>query len=162
MSELNPVKALRALLPRPIPIAECGGLVQVRPFTLAAAVILDEIGSPLVRKAGTVPSTPFALLPSLYVLTHDPFEVLEGMAGENLLRTALAWADTLPPGAMEAIERAARRQIAAFVDVAPRGKKAAGTQTTDGSPRSRSSRPRRSAGRSPTSSTASPPQPSRS
>ena len=156
MSELNPAKALRALLPRPVVIEGLG--LEVRPLSLAAFAILDEIGSPLVREAGTVPNTPFALLPSLYVLTHDPLEVLDGMAGENLLRTALGWADALPPAALTKIERAARAQIAVFIDVAPRAKKATGTrQTTDGSPRPRSSRPRRSAGRSPTSSSASPP-----
>ncbi len=156
MSELNPAKALRALLPRPIPIAGTG--VVVRPFTLAAGALLDEIDSPLVRKEGAVPCTPFALLPSLYVLTHDPLEVLDGMSGENLLKTALKWADTLPPTVLPEIERAARVQIGRFLDVAPRAKKETGTrQTTDGSPPSRTSRPRRTAGRSPTSSTASPP-----
>lgn len=161
MSELNPAKALRALLPRPVVIEGLG--LEVRPLSLAAFAILDEIGSPLVREAGTVPNTPFALLPSLYVLTHDPLEVLDGMAGENLLRTALKWADALPPAAIAKIERAARVQIGVFLDVAPQAKKETGTRpTTDGSPPPRSSRPRRSAGRSPTSSTASPPARSRS
>lgn len=159
MSELNPAKALRALLPRPIPIPELG--IEVRPLTLAVHAILDEIDSPLVRKAGTVPSTPFALLPSLYVLTHDPLEVLDGMAGENLLKTALKWADGLPPDALGRIDRAARIQIAAFIDVAPTAKKATGTRpTTDGSPHSPSSPPTPTAGPSTPSSTASPPAPS--
>lgn len=160
MSKENPVKALRALLPRPIAIDGLG--VEVRPLSLAAFALLDEIGSPLVRERGTVPNTPFALLPSLYVLTHDPLDVLAGMAGENLLKTALQWADTLPPSALAKIDHAARVQIGVFLDVAPKSKKEEGTQTTDGSPRPRSSRPRRSAGRSPTSSTASPPAQSRS
>ena len=161
MSKENPIKALRAMLPRPIAIDGLG--VEVRPFSLAAAALLDEIGSPLVRKAGTVPNTPFALLPSLYVLTQDPLEVLAGMVGENLLKTALKWADGLPPDALAKIERAARVQIDVFLDVAPRAKKATGTRpTTDGSPRSPSSRRPSSAGRSPTSSTASPPARSRS
>ena len=161
MSKENPVKALRALLPRPIAIEGLG--IEVRPFSLAAASLLDEIGSPLVRERGTVPNTPFALLPSLYVLTHDPLEVLAGMTGENLLKTSLKWADELPPDALEKIERAARIQIGVFLDVAPQAKKEAGTRkTTDGSPRSPSSRRPSSAGRSTTSSTASPPARSRS
>lgn len=159
MSELNPVKALRALLPRPIPIPELG--IEVRPLTLAVHAILDEIDSPLVRKAGTVPSTPFALLPSLYVLTHDPIDVLAGMTGENLLKTALKWADELPPDALGKIDRAARIQIAAFLDVAPTAKKETGTRpTTDGSPHSPSSPPTPTAGPSTPSSSASPPAPS--
>ncbi|MBR1836277.1 MAG: hypothetical protein IJ783_03230 [Kiritimatiellae bacterium] len=160
MSALNPEKALRALLPRPISIE--GTDLCVRPLSLAAFALLDAIGSPLVREPGTAPDTPMALIPSLYVLTHDPLEVLDGMADANLLRTALKWADALPPDAMAKVERAARAQIAAVLAVAPQGKKAAGTRTTDGSRRSPTSRQAPTAGRSPTSSTASPPARSRS
>ena len=159
MCELNPAAALRALLPRPIPIEGAG--LGVRPLSLAAFALLDEIGSPLLQDGAGRPGT-LSLLPSLYVLTHDALEVLDGMAGENLLRTALAWAETLPPAAMRDIERAARAQIAAVLAVAPRGKKEEGTRTTDGSPRLPTSPQAPTGGRSPTSSTASPPPRSRS
>jgi hypothetical protein len=83
MSKANPVKAVAALLPRPIPTV--GG--TVRPLTLGVYAILERISSPLLV-AGAEPS-PMDLVPSLYVLTHDPADALSG----DLFAKSLAWAD---------------------------------------------------------------------
>ena len=92
MGKGNPRKAMAALLPTPIGV---GGGLAVRPMTLGMWAALERIGSPLVT--GEVPKDALELLPSLYLLTHDPREVFRG----NVLDLAMQWADTVPGGARE-------------------------------------------------------------
>lgn len=114
MSEANPVKAMSALIPEPITTPE--GVV-VRPLTLGVFALLERIKSPTLVRCKT---DSLALLPSLYILTHDPREVLERFGELDAL--AVAWADTLPPHAIGAIEAAAAVQIQRMLDViAPEG-----------------------------------------
>ena len=105
MSKANPRKAMAALLPP-------GGAV-IRPMTLGVYAALERIGSPLVT--GKEPKDTLELIPSLYLLTHDPREVFRG----NVLDLAMQWADTQPVGVVERIREAAARQMAAFYDVVP-------------------------------------------
>lgn len=141
MSKANPRKAVAALLPLPL---DCGEGVSVRPMTLGMWAALERIGSPLVT--GREPSDTLELLPSLYLLTHDPREVLRG----DLLASAIAWADTVTTGAMGRIRSACARQMNAFFDVLPEvEKKKDQSGTTDGSPCS-------STGRRPSTDGASP------
>lgn len=110
MSKANPRKAMTALLPLPI---GCGEGVVVRPMTLGMWAALERIGSPLVT--GDDKADALALLPSLYLLTHEPAEVFKG----NIVELAMDWADTVPVSTMEMIRRAAYRQMNAAFDVIP-------------------------------------------
>ena len=112
MSKANPRKAMAALLPLPI---RCGEGVTVRPMTLGMWAALERIGSPLVT--GEEPKDALELIPSLYLLTHDPREVFAG----NVLDLAMQWADTQPVSVMADIREAAYRQMNAAFDVIPEG-----------------------------------------
>lgn len=125
MAKPNPSKALAAFLPAPIPIP--GTDVAVRPLTLAAYAILEKIGSPLVVPTEDV--TALDVIPTLYVLTHDPVDVLSA----DLAAASVAWADGLAPSALIPIEAAARRQIRAWLDVIPETEKKKTGKATDGS-----------------------------
>ena len=144
MSSANPAKSIAAILPAPI-CTSCG--VVVRPLTLGAYALLERIESPMISGA-IVPV--LETLPSLYILTHDGREVLERI--DDIEALAIGWADTLPPSALRDIEVAARRQIAAMLDVVADESAKKKAATTAGSPRSRSGQPRRTAGPSTTSS----------
>ena len=135
---MNPRKTLAAALPLPI---EAAGL-EVHPMTLGRWAALERIGSPLVT--GERPRDSLELVPSLYLITHDPREVFRG----NIVDAAMQWADTLPVEALEAILAAARRQMAAVFGVVPEAdpKKAMGAGTTAGFPRSSTSPRRNTAG----------------
>ena len=139
MSESNPVKAMCALIPEPITTPE--GVV-VRPLTLGVFALLERIKSPTLVECKT---DTLALIPSLYVMTHGPAYVLAHLA--NLEAVSVAWADTLPPQAVGAIEAAATVQIRRMIDVIASesdGKKKA---TTAGSPPSCSGPLKRTTGR---------------
>ena len=82
-------------------------------MTLGMWAALERIASPLVT--GKEPSDTLELLPSLYLLTHDPREVLRG----DLLAESIAWADGLGVDAMARIRTACYRQMNAFFDVLP-------------------------------------------
>ena len=127
MSKTNPRKAMAALLPLAV---ECPCGATVRPMTLGMWAALERIGSPLVT--GKEPKDTLELVPSLYLLTHDPREVLRG----DLLEAAVAWADSLPVTALAEIRAACDRQAGAVFDVVPEiEKKKTGPAMTDGSPR---------------------------
>lgn len=132
---------MSALLPLPLKTA-CG--VTVKPMTLGMYAALERIGSSLVT--GEEAKDTLELIPSLYLLTHDPREVFRG----NVLELAMEWADTMPVSAVEEIKAACLRQVGAMTDVipqlSPEELKKNGAETTDGSPRSRPSRPKHSAG----------------
>ena len=110
MSKSNPRKAIAALIPEAIEIP--GIDVVVRPLTLAQFAILERLDSPLLKNGKT---TTLELLPSLYVLCHEPAESLHG----NVMDKAVAWADSLPPNCVELIKDAANRQVKTVVDVVP-------------------------------------------
>ena len=168
MSKANPRKAVRALLPE----SKSGDGWTVRPLTLATYAILERIKSPLL---GVVPADGvLSLVPSLYVLTHDPLDSLSG----DLFGKSVKWADSLPPAALVAIRDACDAQIRAMIDVVPEvpqddSKK---KDTTDGSPSlpngparptagrgaKPSSRPRRASSRSSGGSAAQPTEPTTS
>lgn len=95
MSRANPKKAVAALIPP--------GQAAIRPMTLGVYAALERIESPLVTNVP--PKDTLDLIPSLYLLTHDPREVFRG----NVLDLAMQWADTQPVGVVEEI-RAARRR----------------------------------------------------
>ena len=141
MSRTNPKKAMAALLPLPIK-TPCG--VTVRPMTLGMFAALERIGSSLVT--GEEAKDTLELIPSLYLLTHDPREVFRG----NVLELAMEWADTMPVSAVEEIKAACLRQVGALTDVisqlSPDELKKNGAEMTAGSPRSQPSRPKPSAG----------------
>ena len=124
MSKTNPRKAMAALLPL---AAECPCGAVVRPMTLGMWAALERIGSPLVT--GKEPKDTLELVPSLYLLTHDPREVLRGTFFDD----AVAWADTLPLSALEEIQSACYKQMGAMFDVLPEVKKKTRRQATDGS-----------------------------
>ena len=140
---------MAAILPLDIDVGVAG--LRVRPMTLGMYAALERIGSPLVT--GEEPKDALELVPSLYLLTHDPREVFRG----NIVDLAMAWADTVPVAAMDAIRRACERQMQAVYDVVPEEdpKKARSAGTTAGFPRSSIGRPRRTTGGSKTSSGAS-------
>ena len=109
MSKANPRKAVRALLPE----SKSGDGWTVRPLSLATYAILERIKSPLlgvVRADGVL-----SLVPSLYVLTHDPLDSLSG----DLFGKSVKWADSLPPAALVAIHDACNAQVRAIIDVVP-------------------------------------------
>lgn len=105
MGRANPRKAVAALIPP--------GGAAIRPMTLGVYAALERIGSPLVT--GEEPRDTLELIPSLYLLTHDPREVFRG----NVLDLAMQWADAQPVSAVEAIRSAAEAQMAAFAAVLP-------------------------------------------
>ena len=141
MSRTNPRKAMAALLPLPLKTA-CG--VTVKPMTLGMYAALERIGSSLIT--GEEAKDTLELIPSLYLLTHDPREVFRG----NVLELAMEWADTMPVSAVEEIKAACLRQVGAMTDVipqlSPEELKKNGAEMTVGSQRSRPSRPKPSAG----------------
>lgn len=101
-----------------LPLAlECPCGATVRPMTLGMWAALERIGSPLVT--GKEAKDTLELVPSLYLLTHDPREVLRG----SFFDDAVAWADTLPVSALEEIRDACYRQMGAMFDVLPEVKK---------------------------------------
>ena len=105
MSRTNPRKAMAALLPP--------GQAVIRPMTLGMYAALERIESPLVT--GKDAKDTLDLIPSLYMLTHDPREVFRG----NIMDLAMAWADTVPVETMKAIRLAALEQMRAMIDVTP-------------------------------------------
>lgn len=113
MSKGNPRKAMAAILPLPLSCGEWEGAPVVRPVTLGMWAALERIESPLVT--GAEPKDALELIPSLYLLTHDPREVFRG----NMLDAAMQWADTQPVHVMAAIRNAAYRQMNAVFDVTP-------------------------------------------
>ena len=144
---------MAALLPLAVK-CPCGE--TVRPLTLGMYAALERIGSPLVT--GAVPKDALELIPSLYLLTHDPREVL----ASGFFDAAMAWADSLPVTALGEIRDACYRQMDAMGDVLPEEKKKTRRRATVGS-RGSSTGPRRStAGASGKSSGISPSARSRS
>ncbi len=141
MSKANPKKAMAALLPLPLKVS---GGYTVRPMTLGMWAALERIGSPLVT--GEEPKDALELIPSLYLLTHDPREVFRG----NVVDLSMQWADTVPVATMDAIRRACYRQMNAAFDVMPEddSKKARRAGTTAGFPRSSTGQPKRTTGAS--------------
>ena len=117
---------MAALLPLAV---ECPCGETVRPMTLGMWAALERVGSPLVT--GEEPKDTLELVPSLYLLTHDPREVLRG----SFYDAAVAWADTLPVSALEEITRACYRQMGAMFDVLPEVKKNAARGRVDRSRR---------------------------
>ena len=105
---------MAALLPLAVK-CPCGE--TVRPLTLGMYAALERIGSPLVT--GAVPKDALELIPSLYLLTHDPREVL----ASGFFDAAMAWADSLPVTALGEIRDACYRQMDAMGDVLPEEKK---------------------------------------
>lgn len=153
MSKSNPEKALAALIPAPIR----AGSFTVQPMTLGMFAALERIGSPLVT--GEDAKDTLELIPSLYLLTHDPREIFAG----NILNRAMEWANTVGVDAIGKIKAACDKQLKALFDVIPETpadeKK---KDTTAGSRAPRTSPPRSSAGASGKSSGKSRPRPSSS
>lgn len=143
---------MAALLPLAV---ECPCGETVRPMTLGMWAALERVGSPLVTGEG--PKDTLELVPSLYLLTHDPREVLRG----SFFDDAVAWADTLPVSALEEIRDACYRQMGAMFDVLPEVKKKS-RPGTGGSRPSPTGRRASSDGAGTTSSGESPARPSRS
>lgn len=110
MSAANPDKAMEAFVPLAI---DCGEGITVRPITLGMWAALERIKSPLVT--GDDAKDTLDLIPSLYLITHDPREVLAG----NFFDAALKWADTISVDALSRIYKAAARQQLAVFDVIP-------------------------------------------
>lgn len=127
---------MAALLPLAVK-CPCGE--TVRPLTLGAWAALERIKSPLVT--GDAPKDALELIPSLYLLTHDPRVVLTS----GFFEDAVAWADTLPVTALGEIRDACYRQVDAMGDVLPEVKKKTNPATA-GSRRSRTGRPASTAG----------------
>ena len=132
---------MAALLPLPLKVS---GGYTVRPMTLGMWAALERIGSPLVT--GEEPKDALELIPSLYLLTHDPREVFRG----NVVDLSMQWADTVPVATMDAIRRACYRQMNAAFDVMPEddSKKARRAGTTAGFPRLSTGQPKRTTGAS--------------
>ena len=103
----NPKKAVAAAMPLPIG--------DVRPMTLAMWAALEHIDSPLLKSSSPDGQAVLDLLPSLYLLTHDPREIFRA----NLLDLAMEWADKLPVTAIADIRRAAEAQIRTVAAVIP-------------------------------------------
>ena len=105
---------MAALLPLAVK-CPCGE--TVRPMTLGMWAALERIGSPLIT--GEPPKDALELIPSLYLLTHDPREVL----ASGFFDAAVAWADSLPVTVLGEIRDACYRQMDAMGDVLPEVKK---------------------------------------
>lgn len=114
MSRANPRKAMAAALPLDI---DCGEGITVRPMTLGMWAALERIGSPMVT--GKDAKDALDLLPSLYLVTHDPREVLRG----DFMDAVLEWAGTVSVSAMASIQKACARQMNAVFDVVPETEK---------------------------------------
>lgn len=144
MSKANPRKAMAAMIPP--------GQTVIRPMTLGMYAALERIGSPLVT--GVDAKDALELLPSLYLLTHDPREVFRG----NILDLAMQWADTVPVSTMAEIRAACEAQLGAVMDVIPEvdPKKEPSAATTGGLPRSSTTSPAATTGPSARSSGKSP------
>ncbi len=141
MSKANPRKAIAALIPP--------GQAVIKPMTLGMWAALERINSPLVT--GREPKDTLELIPSLYLLTHDPREVFRG----NILDLAMQWADQEPVDVVERIKEAAYKQMGAFFDVVPEvddSKKKVPKQATAGSRSSSTTSPAPTTGRSKKSS----------
>lgn len=136
MSKTNPRKAMAALLPLAVK-CPCGE--TLRPMTLGMWAALERIGSPLIT--GEPPKDALELIPSLYLLTHDPREVL----ASGFFDAAVAWADSLPVTALGEIRDACYRQMDAMGDVLPEVKKKT-SPATAGSRRSPTGRRASTAG----------------
>lgn len=152
MSRANPRKAIAALVPMTRHLRH--GVV-IRPMTLAMYAALERIKSPLVT--GETPKDLMELVPSLYLITHDPRDLYRT---PNLLDLAMAWADSLPVTVVEEIRRAAEESMREATDVIPEmddeeEEEDAKKKRTAGSPASSTGAPRRTTGASRTSSTAS-------
>ena len=128
MSRSNPKKAMAALIPP--------GQAVIRPMTLGMYAALERISSPLVT--GVEAKDALELLPSLYLLTHDPREVFRG----NILDLAMQWADTQPIEAVVAIRDAALEEIRAMLDVTPEQDSDKPKKKTTGGSRNGSTGPR--------------------
>ena len=139
MSRANPKKAMAALLPLTVRAEADGRVYEVRPMTLGMWAALERISSPLVT--GAEVRDTLEIIPSLYLLTHDPREVFRG----NIIDLAMEWADEQPVGALAAIKAAADAQVAAITDVLPESDIKKKSQT-DGSRRSFTGLPRLTAG----------------
>ena len=113
MSRANPKKAMAAILPLTVRTVSDGRVYEVRPMTLGMWAALERISSPLVT--GAEVRDTLEIIPSLYLLTHDPREVFRG----NIIDLAMEWADEQPIGALAAIKAAADQQIAAITDILP-------------------------------------------
>lgn len=137
MSAANPRKGVAALLPRTIDV---GGGYAVRPLTLGMYAILERIKSPMLT-SDAKPDT-LEMIPTLFVLTHDPMVSLEG----NLFEKSVTWSDTVAPSMLVRIRDAAMRQIAAMTDVIPEAAPKKKEATTDGSSDTSSSPRRHTAG----------------
>ena len=127
---------MAALLPLAVR-CPCGE--TVRPMTLGMWAALERIGSPLIT--GEPPKDALELIPSLYLLTHDPREVL----ASGFFDAAVAWADSLPVTALGEIRDACYRQMDAMGDVLPEVKKKT-SPATAGSRRSPTGRRASTAG----------------
>lgn len=139
MSKGNPDKAMTALLPLPIRVS---GGYSVNPMTLGMFAALERIKSPLVNP-DIHDGDMLDLIPSLYLLTHDPLEVFKA----DLIVASMDWANTVPPTILAEIQTAAYKQINAALDVVPEKKKTIRTAVmTDGSRRSSTSQRKRSTG----------------
>jgi hypothetical protein len=139
MSRANPKKAMAALLPLTVRAEADGRVYEVRPMTLGMWAALERISSPLVT--GAEVRDTLEIIPSLYLLSHDPREVFRG----NIVDLAMAWADEQPVSALEAIKAACDRQICVMTDVIPEADQKKKNRT-DGSPRSSTGRQRPTTG----------------
>lgn len=138
----NPKKAIAALIPAPITTAT--GQV-VRPLSLGVYALLERIDSPMLLPADAPPGDMLDLIPSLYILTHDAYEVYQTIG--DIDRLAMEWATTLPASVIEEIESAASRQISAMLDViSDEGSNKKKADTTAGSSPSCNGQPRHTAG----------------
>lgn len=136
MSKANPRKAMAALLPLPI---RCGQDTVVRPMTLGMWAALERIGSPLVTGEDT---DTLGLIPSLYLVTHDPREVFLG----NVLDLAMQWADAQPVTLLEEVKNAIYRQLNDVFAVIPEDDSKKKKRPTGGLPSLPSGRQRNTAG----------------
>lgn len=115
MSKGNPDKAMAALLPLPIRVS---GGYSVNPMTLGMFAALERIKSPLVNP-DIHDGDMLDLIPSLYLLTHDPLEVFKA----DLIVASMDWANTVPPTILAEIQTAAYKQINTALDVVPEKKR---------------------------------------
>jgi hypothetical protein len=93
MSDTNPAVVTDALLATPLRIGD----IQLQPLTLGLYLLLEKMGSPIVR-AGAQDVSPLALFQAVYVLAHPLPESLAAWAqGPDLFDAAvLGFADRIP------------------------------------------------------------------